>query len=358
MSYAVNKVEDGGEIVIQGEYSYGETGALGNKGKAITITGGTLNISATKDFNINGPVVLGSEENGLTVKVNTDGNVYANGNDFEVKENVVFDKTLKGIYGGSSAASVDSTHMVLKAGSYGVIYGGGPNGGVNGDTYLFVGGNVNEGSKSYKHDNLEERSIYGGSFQATVQGNTYVVFDGDKAEAGRIYGAGMGSKSSVQGTTNVTISNGKVYSVFGGSSNGSSHSTNVLVEGGTVAQIFGGSEGVDLEGDTYVRVTGGTVTRRIYGGCYGQLENNHTYHVKGNSTLRIEKVNYTCNDDATPTEYMISACSRTETNHADENAILEIPQDLYNSLDSYIGGTVRYIFYSWTIPDFDTKSFI
>lgn len=351
MAYALNNVEDGGTIEIIGEYDYGTTDTFGLSYKEITVVGGTLDISKVELLQLNGPVTLGTEKEQLTVKVNSNGSIFANGNPFKVAETVSFDTTLGGLYGGGRFASVTSTYLELESGTYRNIYGGGMKGSVETDTYLYIGENVNKGSNSYQHDNMQNCSIYGGCFNAQVKGDTNVVFDGQYAEAGRIYGAGAGSDSSVQGTSNVTIKNGKVYSVYGGSSGAEGvqgTSTNVLVEEGTITQIFGGSEGANLDGNTSVWVKGGTVTRRIYGGCYNELPGSTTYHVKGTSTLRIDDINYTHNDEE---EYMISACSRVGSKQSGETGILIIKDATYSRLQNYIGGSILW----YNIPGYDQR---
>ena len=336
MSYAVKKVSDGGEIVIVGNYVYEDKGSVGVKGKTITISGGTLDLSSTTEFNINGSVVLKD----IIVKANDNGSIFANGNSFTVEESVAFNGRLGHLYGGSKQVAQKSTHMVIKSGNYREIYGGGLQAGIEGDTYLFVGGNVNKGIDVFANEHKEalDYCIYGGSYSHVVSGNTKVVFDGKDAVAGYVYGSGRGVYAYVKGTSSVEMRNGTVYSIYGGVCEKSEYasrstSTEVKMYGGKVAQIFGGSGSSNLVGSTHVEIFGGNVTRRIYGGCYNDYSlgwASTENHVVGTTRVILH-------DEATygseESDNAICATSRWKSNLDEEVATLEIETEaLYNTL--------------------------
>ena len=336
----MNQVGDGGEIIIKGEYAFGETGALGVKGKSIKVSGGTLDLSATTAFNITGPVILKD----LTIKANDDGSIFANGNSFTVEESVTFNGRLGHLYGGSNQTAQKSTYMIVKSGEYREIYGGGLQAKIDGDTYLFVGDNVNKGIDVFANEHALAKTycIYGGSYSHSVNGNTKIVFDGNNAVAGFVYAGGYGKYACVKGTSSIEIHAGTIYSVYGGSveateySNTVTTATDVKVYGGKIAQIFGGSSMSNLVGSTRVEVLGGNVTRRIYGGCYNEYSwtgwADTEYHVVGTADVILhDEATYESNEDDTS----ICATSRWKSNLSDEVATLTIETEaLYSKLSS------------------------
>ena len=335
----MKKVSDGGEIVIAGDYKYDEEGSVGVKGKTITISGGTLDLSSTSEFNINGPVVFKD----MTVKANDNGSIFANGNSFTVEESVTFNGRLGHLYGGSKQTAQKSTHMIIKSGNYREIYGGGLQAKIEGDTYLFVGGNVNKGIDVFANEHAEAKTycIYGGSYSHSVNGNTKIVFDGKNAVAGFVYAGGYGKYACVKGASSIEMRDGTVYSIYGGSleateyANSVTTSTDVKMYGGKVAQIFGGSGVSNLVGSTRVEIIGGKVTRRIYGGCYNDYAllggwASTEYHVVGSTNVILhDEATYGTEEDDTA----ICAISRWKSNLDEEVATLEIETEaLYNTL--------------------------
>ena len=76
--------------------------------------------------------------------------------------------------------------------------------------------------------------------------------------------------------------------IYGGSSTAGTISgdTHVTINGGEVAQVFGGCDRVSMTGNTNVVIKSGTVTRRIYGGCYNE-DDTTEFHVTGNTNVTI-----------------------------------------------------------------------
>lgn len=331
METAYRKVKDGGTIHIVDTYGItAENNSIGVDGKAVTLTGGTLDLSGKTIVQIAGPVTL----DGITV--NTGSNViYANGNKFVVNSNVSFNGKIFAIFGGSTGSDVviSYTHLELYAGDYQLIYGGSEYGTIQNDTNLIVGGNVNTGYDDIlDHGKSTTHNIFGGSSKGVVKGNTNVTIK-DNAMTCIAYGGGNGSASKVEGICKLTIQdNSSVMGYYGGSYFGEVAATEVVMTGGTVEQLFGGSWGADVNGSTTVTWTGGTITRRIFGGCYNDDSSSNI--VSGTSTLNIGgNANFS---HSTGSDRVICAGSRYSSSSDAETSVLNITTDKYSSYSSYI----------------------
>lgn len=265
--------------------------------------------------------------------------IYAAGNSLKIDSDVTVNGTTT-LYGGDTAA-VESTDVTLLSGSFTTIYGGGNGAGVTGNTNLYVGGNVNPGIDVADHG--IGINIYGGCNNAVVSGDTYVTI-ADNARSSHVLGAGIGSNSNVLGTTHVYFTGGDLMSIYGGGRASGATNTQVIMTGGNVEQVFGGSESASFTGSTDVQILGGTVTRRIYGGCYNEaarsglsLNWSSTHHVTGTTTVTIgEGANITLSysDD----ERGIFACSRYKSLFSNEYAKFVFTSDAaYNSYYSKLG---------------------
>ena len=109
---------------------------------------------------------------------------------------------------------------------------------------------------------------------------------------------------------------------YAGCAGGSCSDTEFTLSGGKFEQIFGGSSDASIKGNARINILGGTVTRRIYGGCYNELTMGGSclsqYHVSGDTTLFLSAgadVKFGSFND-----YGIFACSRYESHFADENS--------------------------------------
>jgi hypothetical protein len=240
--------------------------------------------------------------------------------------------------------------MNLQAGNYALIYGGSKEGTITGDTSVTIGGSVNSGIDITDHSLAETKALYGGCYNGIVKGNTNVTVEGSaKISVG--HGGGWGTKSEVQGVCNLTVNGGSAMGYYGGSLGGKVKDTNFKMTAGTVQQIFGGSwttsktsnVNVTFTGNTRVEVIGGTITRRIYGGCYNEADVGFTSvsystecYVKGTTEVIIGgSANYTHSGSI---ETAICAGSRHKTNHSAEQAVLRVEnQTLYNKIKGYIG---------------------
>jgi hypothetical protein len=265
LNEALDSVSDGGTIQIDGRYNIPKDFKWESRGKHITFTGGTLSFAAMKEFSIGDRVTFKN----ITLQFEDESNLYANGYELVVHEDVRV-KGLVNLYGGAKLKDVSSTRMRLMGGSFLNIYGGGYNGDVLGDVFLFIEGEVNKNlSISHSH----EHQVFGGGNSGKIYGNVNLYFGG-KAKTNYVYGGCSGKNSEIKGHINLYFSGGRAMSVCGGSKDVNQNCDVYLYfTGGQVEQIFGGCEKSSMVGNVLISVTGGKVTRRIYGGCY----NNYTY---------------------------------------------------------------------------------
>ncbi len=299
-------MKTGSTITLANTFTWSE------HGKDITITGEgekteTLDFSAITNFRMGDSVTF---EN-MTLNLPT-VQLYCNGHRFQVSENVISNNSGLIIFGGDNTSNVTGdTNIILLSGSYERIYGGGlgtdvdgnthvtiqnvdiydansnntrfvfgggRKGNVTGNTYVTVGEGFNAEHDWTNHSYLS--AIFGGGHGedgslAIVEKNTYVVLK-DGARTNYLHGAGM-SYSKVLGTSHVTVDGGYAMSVYGGGSSvkAANGSTSVVMKSGTVEQIFGGNpsnSSMGMTGNTDVRILGGNILRRVYGGCYNEYE--------------------------------------------------------------------------------------
>lgn len=361
IEYALKKLNDGDILYFKGNYK-AEKNLQSNSNKTIYITGDTVDFSSLGSLEIrNNTVFTGN----LTIKLPE--NLIANGHSLRIDESVtVVPHPEKGttVFGGSSVNSVESTNLTLLSGTFYEIFGGGVNGGevigntnvtisgnvnanaiygggkrstVKGNTFLYLGGNINKSLNISDHDEAGKAMAYGGAYEGTVSGTANIEI-GQNAKVGIIYGAGNG-QSSVVDKSVVVFNSGNVMGVYGGSKEGKCNSTSVTMNGGYVEQIFGGSNSAPITGNTDVRVLGGTVKRRVYGGCYNDygLSWKSSYFVTGNTN-----VVFSCNADFprnhTSGDNALCAISRYNENKSAENATL-ILSDYKDAYKNKIGSS-------------------
>jgi len=343
---AFEVVADGGTVQILGTY---ETGSWGAHGKTITITGGKLSFTE-------GYKTLGGLGDTLIFKdiefafARKNERLFANGCKLTIGEGVVTTDE-PDLYGGCDTGTLNGdTYLEVYSGNWRKIFGGGNDRPtkLNGSTHVVVGGNVNKDLdvSNHKLPNV----FYGGGNGDTITGSTNITVTGS-ARAIHVYGGGAWSQNgnpSVGAGTNVVVTDSaKVMSVWGGSNFGGSTDctaqlkTNVLMTGGTVEQIFGGNNKANLTGNVDVKVLGGTVTRRIYGGNYNETIDYTailatSYSVNGNVKLTIggdAKITFTGSSDQG-----IFARSRNNPKSDDEIAtIIFDDENAYTTYNEKIG---------------------
>jgi len=348
-SQALSSVADGGVVEIIGVNTLENTFNWTEHNKNITVTGGTLdftNISNTQ-------IVIGDSVTFDDVTLCFDDNDYlfANGHDLCISENVVLNGVIR-LYGGGIKDSVinGDTNIKVLSGTYEGIYGGSNNGTINGNTYVYVGGNVNN---TITINHVEKYFVYGGGVGGIIRGDTNVVFT-DNAKAEVVVGGHNGwSDGTIEGNTNVLISGGKLMGVYGGNyfsynwehfdKNKSTQikSVNITVTGGEIQQVFGANANAYFVGDVNINLLGGKITRRVYGGCYNNLGWSYTSsaYVKGNISLIISG-NVNISLDYDDLDRGIFAISRYKLKYTDEvSKVIFLDEMGYNMYYSKIGPT-------------------
>ncbi len=280
---ALDEVFDGGIIVLQDTVTI-DTWEKHNK--EVSITGGTLQMTWSNDIVINDSVNFYN----INLLVNGATNVYANGNSVTIGENVVWtgSPTIELHGGGMAGATVASTDLTVLSGTYKSIFGGSKSGTVLGDTNLFVGGTVN--SDVDETDHAIDCFVFGGGNGDTIKGSTNITFGGN-AKVVYLFGGSNNAGAKITGSSNLTITGGKGMSAYAGNRNVDAKSgANAVITGGMFEQVFGGNERASMTGDVDMRVMGGTITRRVYGGCYNDtsgLSFSTSYYVNGEISLTI-----------------------------------------------------------------------
>lgn len=252
---------------------------------------GTINIIGTvrdgvKTVDLTEDVVFAN----VTLAFEQDAWLFANGHKLVIEETVAMPNAIT-VYGGSWwGISVENTDVTLLGGNYNRIYGGTFGGTVIGDTNLRVGGSVNTSIDESNHSG--EIYLFGGNKDGKILGSTNFIFEGN-AKAQYIYGGSENNGVTIGQGSNLTITGGSAMSVYGGSFGADSGSgANVTITGGDFEQVFGGNYNQPMTGDVDLRVLGGTISRRIYAGCYNETNTFGTkfqssHYVNGNISLTL-----------------------------------------------------------------------
>ena len=321
---ALKEVVDGGVIVLQDTVTI-DTWEKHNK--EVSITGGTLQMTWSNDIVINDSVNFYN----TNLLVNTATNVYANGNSVTIGENVVWtgSPTLELHGGGMAGTTVVSTDLTVLSGTYKSIFGGSKSGTVLGDTNLFVGGTVN--SDVDETDHAIDCFVFGGGNGDTIKGSTNVTFGGN-AKVVYLFGGSNNANASIANGSNLNVTGGKGMSAYAGNRNVDAKSgANAVITGGMFEQVFGGNERASMTGDVDMRVMGGTITRRVYGGCYNDTSGRSfstSYGVSGEICLTIGDVSI----DFSSSESDRSIYARSRYNKDIENTQLVFSNETaYNS---------------------------
>ncbi len=321
--YALEQVPNGGTIVLQDSVPVGN---WTTHGKAVTVTGGSLDATAFTSFQIRDHVTFTD----VALLVNAGEYICANGYSVVMGEGVTLSNAVDVYGGGTPDTRVAGTDLTLLSGTYRYVYGGSLMGTVEGDTHLTIGGTVNAGIDVSNHSGVN--FFFGGGCSDTVTGDTYLTFGG-AAKATHLFGGSLGAESTIGGTANLTVTGGASMSMYGASKDvNTGCDVKLTVTGGTFEQVFGGSWGASLTGDVDVRVLGGTITRRIYGGCYNDTEGlsfASNYSVNGNIDLALgsgASITYKGENDNS-----VYAHSRHSTNSSTENAnLIFADETIYN----------------------------
>ena len=308
---ALQMVEDGGEIIVIGTVT-----ATANTNwasdKTITVSGkdgaGIIDMKGIEDLSITCDTTFKN----ITFDCN-DGRdasaginrIIANGYHVVIEDTVKTTKPLFAVLGGKRVSDITGgTNLEVYGGSYVNIYGGNTpmyypkkagegetadadgnaldeNGNVitwpdahkvTGDCNLIVGGKVNEGYSFADADKLNDNYlssvVFGGCYGNAVEGDCTVTLK-DNAKVKYVYGSSNGTETSnVTGKITVNVEGGEYMNVFAAAfiTPGNIIDAEINMTGGTVEGLFASDK--SIEGDITMNLTGGTVTRRIYGGVY------------------------------------------------------------------------------------------
>ena len=213
-----------------------------------------------------------------------------------------------------------TVNYAVFGGSNGVEGQSGQTGAIDGDTYVYVGGNAEIGTEALVNANatesrslVEAGSVFGigngksGSSTIGTVNNSYVVIDGAAVVRKNVYGGGNYGATGQNGTnqtyeTKIKIAGGTINgSVYGGGNNNGAgkadeeitnwwgqvtgtepgNTTNITIEmtSGTVnGSVYGGSrtEGI-VYGSTAINIIGGSVLTDVYGGGEGGYQNTNNF---------------------------------------------------------------------------------
>lgn len=379
LEYALGMVANGGTIHIVDSYTASSDFEWKDHDKTVTITGGSLDFTAlpivtieeaTEETEAETAVMLHIHDN-VTFKDTSitfvDGqHIYAWGNRVVIDSSVTWGNSSAYvlIYGGGYRTALTSdTNLVLGAGNYKRVFGGGNYGSVKGDVDVTLSGNVNTGI-NYKNHTLTYAAFGGGENSCAVTGDINFIIADNTVLFDYIYGGGLSSKV----TGDITVDyNGYAMSVFAGGRGGSvTGNTKLVMNGGWVEQLFGGCQAASMTGNTDVQVLGGTVDRRVYGGCYNNatetiesyvekeisLTWKTTYKVKGYTSVTIAdeanlEFDYTKTytyelafisyDFTTELDNNLIAFSRYETALDGETGVMIFNDDLHSTYSNLIG---------------------
>ena len=264
LSEALNSVSDGGTIRIDTRYNIPEDFVWENHGKTVTITGGILSFTKHQNFFLGDNIRF----EGIQLQFADNSYLFVNGFDLYVHEDV----TVRGkviVYGGGKQCDVPQVNLTLMGGTFFNVYGGCNGGDVLGDVNVMIGGNFN---KDLEISHTHEYQVFGGGYNCRIQGNVNLTFGG-KARANYIYGGSSNYRSRISGHIKLDFNGGKAMSICGGSKDVDQRcDVYLFFSGGEVQQIFGGCEKSGMTGNILVQITGGKITRRIYGGCYNNYD--------------------------------------------------------------------------------------
>lgn len=262
-------------VVIDKDVTVKSGDSLGTKGTTTIYKDCVIDfksIETATDVQLVGCVIFDN----VTVNGVENVNLYANGYEFKVCENVSFDenKKLRRLYGGRNNEQTTTTNLTLLGGKYEYIYTGTNKSKVMGDTHITIGGNA-----------IVDR-VLGGGYQGQVLGNTYVTIQGN-TEITEAYGGGY-QNATVEGNCYVSFLGGNVKNLYGGGRQADVNGNTYVVVGGNanaginVADhdnltnlIYGGGDGsantAIVKGNTYVTVQDSARAHVVYGGGYGSM---------------------------------------------------------------------------------------
>jgi len=254
-----------------------DTAALVYGDVALTLNGTMLDYTSTPGGHVfGGNNINGSPLGAITVTIDSAtaapsatwaiSSVYGGGNLAAYTPNVAAtpatvivnkcSNTIQELFGGGNAAAVSATSVTINGGEF---------------DRVFAGGNGVQDS-------------------ANVIGNTSALIKGGTIR--QIFG-GSNIKGSIGGTINVEINKAdggcdmKIKELYGGGNQAASRAgnLNIVRTGGAeegIESVYGGANDADVTGDITLNITGGRITKELFGG------NNTGHTVTGDITINVE----------------------------------------------------------------------
>ena len=357
MQKAFELAEDGDTIVLLDTVRVSSW----DTSKSLTVTGqnpitgvteGGIDLTEIVSLRICGPVKFEKLKFVTKAAASMDekaNRIFACGISLVMGEGLTMTEPIDILGGNSIGNTAESTDLTLLSGCYRRIYGGGWNSPVNGDTHIVIGGTVNseysveDSSQNYYDSRVFGGGVYSGS---EVAGETYITIK-DNAAIAYVVGGGSGKGTDIKGgATHISIDGGRVMNVYGGTVDKTTvyeGDTYINMSGGSVEGIFGGSMSQTMTGNTRIAVSGGQVTRRIYGGCYNDWSGswNSNFHVDGTTAVWVggdarlitgEGLSSGNKDNSG-----IFAASRASSNLTTENSYLIFADGTYDKWKDKIG---------------------
>ncbi len=357
MQKAFELAEDGDTIVLLDTVRVSSW----DTSKSLTVTGqnpitgvteGGIDLTEIVSLRICGPVKFEKLKFVTKAAASMDekaNRIFACGNSLVMGEGLTMTEPIDILGGNSIGNTAESTDLTLLSGCYRRIYGGGWNSPVNGDTHIVIGGTVNseysveDSSQNYYDSRVFGGGVYSGS---EVAGETYITIK-DNAAIAYVVGGGSGIGTDIKGgATHISIDGGRVMNVYGGTVDKTTvykGDTYINMSGGSVEGIFGGSMSQTMTGNTRIAISGGQVTRRIYGGCYNDWSGswNSNFHVDGTTAVWVggdarlitgEGLSSGNKDNSG-----IFAASRASSNLTTENSYLIFADGTYDKWKDKIG---------------------
>ena len=336
LTNAIKNASNGDTVKISGTVTLSSGFSWPTANKTVKISGGTLDFSAISNLSIG----TGVNFENTSIIFKAGANVYANGNPVTIAQSATVTNAVN-LFGGKNGGTLNGdTNLTVMSGTYAKIYGGSNGGTINGSTHVTIGGNVNSTVDWTNHDG--SNNIYGGGYNTVINGDTYLTVGGN-AYANYIFGGSVGGSSKISGRSYLFFNdNAKAMSLYG-ASNGvnTGNDVTLIMSGGEIQQMFGGTQGASLGSssnkvEVVLKVLGGKVSRRIYGGCYNNYDMtgsggwSSSHSVYGNIILTIGKnANITLDYTETKLGFIkispddsLFGRSRRQTKAADENAII------------------------------------
>ena len=314
LNYALSKVKNQGTVHIVETYATTADFDWKEHNKTVNITGGELDFTTlpekvlraaqgtdtpddTSDdvaavtanvLDINDSVTFMD----TSLKFTNGQQVYANGNTVKIASAGVTWSNSEAyiqIYGGSHSAPLKSdTNLILGAGQYTRVFGGGNyDSPLTGNVNVTLSGSINPNVDPSTHN--RDYAVFGGGVnKSSVEGDINLNILDETVQFRHVYGGG--EWNSVKGDIYMNFA-GSAFTVYGGGYDTSvTGDVYLTMTGGWTEQIFGGCNGKSMTGNTNVSVLDGTVVRRIYGGCYNNTSGTSfasTACVNGHSNVSI-----------------------------------------------------------------------